>query len=250
MPAAMRHAVVMLFALAGCAHAPLAPSALREIRKVAILARVGDEAGPRSTVFRDDGSYATRLGERSAQEADADLGKALAQGSYNRRKDKAGKEYGEPELMVHSITRFELADSLRGATLAKLPNSPPWSNAVSPVEVARALESFLVQEAKAKEPDYRRLESTGADTVLELVVEDYGMRSEKGSAGVFLVGHVRLFRVGGGALYHRNFYSDDLSAGLPPLDPFLVRKDASLFVERIKQIVEGVAAQVALDLNP
>lgn len=246
----MRHLVALLLALAGCAHAPLSADALKGTKSVAFVSRLSEDAGPRSTVFRDDGSYADRLKGLSPVEADVRLTSTLTKGSYNRKKDKDGKEYGEPELAVQTITRFELADSLRVSTLARLPDAPPWDRVVSPVEVARALESFLVQEARAKEPDYQRLSATGADTVLEIVVEDYGMRSENGVAGAFLVGTARLFRIDGGELYHRHFFSDDLKAGLAPLDPFLVRRDVSLFVERMKQIVAGVAQQVAADLTP
>lgn len=246
----MRHLVVLLVALAGCAHAPLSAAALDETKLVAFIARIEDEAGPKSHVFRNDGAYRDRLKRLDDKEADRRLGNALTVGSYARNKDRAGKEYGEPVLQEPTISRFEIADSLRSNTLALLPKQSPWSEVVHPVEVARVLESFLVQEVPANAPDYERLEALGADTVVEIVIEEYGMRSEKGKAGAYLVGHARMFRVKGAELYHRRFYSDDLSAGLPPLDPFAVRKDAKLFAARIKQQVEAVAVQIAKDLTP
>ncbi len=241
----MRHLVVLLAALAGCAHAPLSASALDDTRLVAFIARIEDEAGPKSNVFRNDGSYRDRLKRLDDKEGDRRLGNALAVGSFEKKKGSA-----EPELVNRTISRFEIADSLRSNTLALLPNQPPWSEVVQPVEVARVLESFLVQEVPANAPDYERLAALGADTVVEIVVEEYGMRSEKGKAGAYLVGFARMFRVKGGELYHRRFYSDDLSAGLPHLDPFEVRKNANLFAERIKQMVAAISAQVAKDLTP
>ncbi|MFZ5443112.1 MAG: hypothetical protein ACOZQL_24100 [Myxococcota bacterium] len=245
-----RSLVVLLVALAGCAHSPLSAAALDETRLIAFIARIEDEAGPKSNVFRNDASYRDRLKRLDDKEADRRLGNALTVGSYGRNKDRSGKETGEPVLQAPTISRFEIADSLRSMTLALLPKQAPWSQVVHPVEVARVLESFLVQEVPANAPDYERLEALGADTVVEIVVEEYGMRSEKGKAGAYLVGHARMFRVKGPELYHRRFYSDDLSAGLEPLDPFAVRKDAQLFAARIKQQVAGIAAQIAKDLTP
>lgn len=240
----------LLLFVAGCAHSPLSASALDDTHVVAFIARIQDKAGPQSNVFRNDGSYKERLKKIDAVEADRRLGNALTVGSFNRKKDKAGKEYGEPELEHHTITRFEIADSLRSNTLALLPRHAPWSDTVHPVEVARVLESFLVQEVPANAPDYDRLAALGADTVVEIVIEEYGMRSSGGKAGAYLLGFARMFRVGGGELYRRAFYSDDLDAGLPHLDPFAVRRDAGLFAQRIKQMVAAVSVQIAKDLTP
>ena len=236
--------VVLLVALVGCAHKPLSASALDETRSIAFIARIEDEAGPRSNVFRADGSYKERLKRLDDKEGDRRLGNALTVGSLEKN------QQGEYEVTHHTISRFEIADSLRVNTLAQLPKHSPWSDVVHPVEVARVLESFLVHEVPANAPDYERLGALGADTIVEIVVEDYGMRSERGKAGTYLVGFARMFRINGPELYHRRFYSDDLSAGLEPLDPFAVRKNTELFAARIKQIVGAVAAQVARDLTP
>lgn len=246
----MRHLAVLLLALAGCAHSPLSARALEETKIVAFVARIADDAGPRSNVFRDDPAYRDRLKRLDEKEGDRRLSNALAVGSFNRRKNKDGKEYGEPELLVHTISRFELADSLRSTVLSQLDETHPWDAMVHPVDVARVLESFLVQEVPANAPDYERLASLGADTVVEIVVEEYGLRSTGGRAGAYLIGHARLFRIHGGELYRRNFYSDDLSAGLEPLDPFEVRRNVQLFVDRMRQIVAGVSVQIAKDLTP
>jgi hypothetical protein len=236
--------VVLLLVGAGCAHKPLSASALDETKLIAFIARIEDEAGPKSNVFRNDSSYRDRLKKLDAKEGDRRLGNALTVGSLEKNKS------GEFEVTHHTISRFEVADSLRANTLAQLPRQSPWSEVVHPVEVARVLESFLVHEVPANAPDYERLAALGADTIVEIVVEEYGMRSEKGKAGAYLVGFARMFRINGPELYHRRFYSDDLNAELEPLDPFAVRKNTELFGARIKQMVEAVATQVAKDLTP
>jgi hypothetical protein len=224
--------------LSGCAHQPLSASALAEAHTVAFIARIANEAGPKSNVFRNDGSYRDRLKRLSAEEGDRRLGNALTVGSTEKN-----------ELTHHTISRFEIADSLRANTLARLPKQAPWSEVVHPVQVARVLESFLVQEVPANAPDYERLQALGADTVVEIVVEEYGMRSSGGKAGTYLLGFARMFRIGGGELYSRRFVVDDLNAGLEHLDPFAVRRNTELFSERIKNSVLAVSAQVAKDLT-
>ena len=236
--------VVLLLCLGGCAHKPLSASALDETKLIAFIARIEDEAGPRSNVFRNDSAYKPRLKRLDEKEGDRRLGNALSVGTMEK------KENGEFEVTHHTISRFEVADSLRSNTLAHLPKHSPWSEVVHPVDVARVLESFLVHEVPANAPDYERLAALGADTIVEIVVEEYGMRSEQGKAGAYLVGFARMFRINGPELYHRRFYSDDLRAGLEPLDPFAVRKNTELFGARIKQMVAAISAQVAKDLTP
>ena len=236
--------VVLLLCLAGCAHKPLSASALDETKSIAFIARIEDEAGPRSNVFRFDGSYRDKLKRLDDKEGDRRLGNALTVGSMEKTKS------GEYEVTHHTISRFEIADSLRSGTLAMLPKHSPWSEVVHPVEVARVLESFLVHEVPANAPDYERLAALGADTIVEIVVEEYGMRSSNGKAGAYLIGFARMFRINGPELYHRRFYSDDLDAGLPHLDPFAVRKNTELFGERIKAMVAAISLQVAKDLTP
>lgn len=236
--------VVLLLSLVGCAHKPLSASELDQTKLIAFIARIEDEAGPKSNVFRNDSSYKERLKRLDDKEGDRRLGNALAVGSLEKNKA------GEYEVVHHTISRFEVADSLRANTLAALPKQSPWSEVVHPVDVARVLESFLVHEVPANAPDYERLAALGADTIVEIVVEEYGLRSEKGKAGAYLMGFARMFRINGPELYHRRFYSDDLNAGLEGLDPFAVRKNTELFSARIKQMVAAISAQVAKDLTP
>lgn len=241
----MRVTLLACLVLAACAHSPLAPSALKETHAVAIIARIEDDAGPRSTVFRDDPSYRAQLQPRHIDDKEADrrLTAVLTSGTFE--KDKDGRH-----LKATTLTRFALADSLRSHLLSSLPRAHPWNRSLSPSAVARAFESFLVQEVPANAPDYHRLTELGVDTVVEIVVESYGMRSDKGRAGLFLVGSARMFRINGPELYHRHFYSDDVDAGSPHLDPFAVAKNATLFADRMQPIILAIAAQVAADLNP
>jgi hypothetical protein len=241
----MRNASLGLLAAlcsVGCAHVPLSASALDETKQVAFLARIEDEAGPKSRVFREDASYRPVLAPRRIDDKEADrrLGNVLAAGSFDKSK----------RLVAHTISRFELAEALRSTTLALLPKVSPWVEVVHPADVARVLESFLVQEVPANAPDYERLLALGADTVLELVVEEYGMRSRGGRAGAYVIGFARMFRINGPTLYLRRFVSDDVTAGVDHLDPFAVSKNATLFKDRVKQIVLAVAEQVAKDLTP
>jgi hypothetical protein len=196
-------------------------------------------------VFRDDSSYRGQLQPRHIDDKEADrrLAAVLTSGTFE--KDKEGKH-----LKAATLTRFALADSLRSHLLASLPRSRPWTRAANPSDVARAFESFLVQEVPANAPDYHRLTELGVDTVVEVVVESYGMRSDKGRAGLYLVGTARMFRIDGPELYHRHFYSDDLDAGSPHLDPFLVARNATLFADRMQPIITAVAEQIARDLTP
>ncbi len=224
-----------------CAHSQLAATDLDLVERPAFIARIEENAGPRSTVFRDDPTYATALKKLEPKEADRRLADKLANGV---RDAKTGQK------VIAAITRFEIADSLRAEVLAKLPRQAPWVNVVNPAQVASALESFLVDEVPANAPDYERLKPLGADSIVELVVEDFGMRSDKGRAGIFLSGYARLFFTDGREAYYRRFFSDEVKAGLEHLDPFAVAKNPTLFRNRLRQLIATIATQLAADLTP
>lgn len=227
--------VAALSLLAGCAHHPLAGRDLERFSHPAFVSRIEDGAGPHSNVFRDDASsYKDRLKTLDPKEADRRLTLKLTQGT--------------PE--IPSISRFEVADTLRAEVVSQLARERPWSSLESPAAVARALESFLVDEVPANAPDYERLRQLSTDAVVEIVIEDYGMRSEKGRAGVTLKGHARLFTIDGAELYHRRFRSDDVAAGAEHLDPFAVAKNPGLFRARLHTMLLAIAAVVAKDLSP
>ena len=238
--------VLAVVLLAGCAHAPLSRGSLEATRSVAIVSRIADEAGPHSTVFRDDSTYRAELDKRriDSKEADRRLALVLARGSFQKDAD------GSRRLIAHTVSRFELGDTLRSQLLEKLPRRAPWTKSLNPGDVARVLESFLVQEVPANLPDYELLVPLGADTVVEIVIEDYGMRSDHGRPGAYLVGFARMFRIGGGEVYHRRFAAADALSELEALDPFAVGKDATKFGERLKALMAGVTSLLADDLTP
>lgn len=225
---------------AACAHSPLSGASLDRVSRPAFVSRIEEAAGPKASVFRDDGSYSAKLKKLEPKEADRRLQVKLARGVVE----------GD-QVVLPSISRFEVADALRANTLALLPRERPWTRTVDPVSVATALESFLVEEVPANAPDFDLLKPLGADAVLEFVIESYGMRSENGKAGVFLEGYGRLFFLeGGGNHWYRSFRVDDIESGQPHLDPFKVAKDPSLFRERVSAAVRSIAEVFARDLTP
>jgi hypothetical protein len=231
--------------LAGCAHVSLSRHDLDDVRRVAVVARV--VGGPTSRVFRDDPAWRGRLAERELDDPEGDrrLALVLANGSFDKGPD------GSRRLAAGSISRFELAESLRAQVVSGLPRRAPWTGGlVPPQDVARELESYLVQDASGSDPDYGRLKTLRVDAILELTVEDYGLRSERARVGAFLVVTARLFRVGGPTLYRRHLVLDEVTAGREGDDPFAVAKDAGLFARRVKGLAEELGRQVATDLTP
>lgn len=195
----------------------------------AFLSRIDEGAGPESRVFRDDPSYAAKLKSLAPEEADRRLRLKL----------------------VKAVSRFELSDRLRADTLAFLPRERPWTHVVDAAQVATALDSFLVEEVPAHEPDYSLLKPLGADAVVEFVVEHYGMRSENGKAGAYVKGYARMFRIDSGLeIWKQTFSRDALSAGLPNLDPFWVGKNPALFRDQINGLLDDAARGFAKELSP
>ncbi len=239
----MRRLLVLLL-LAGCAHLPLSPRAAGELRSVAVVARVAD--GPHARVFREDPAWHARLAERKLEDPEGDrrLALALEKGTFEKLPE------GGKRLVAHTMSRFELAETLRAGVVAGLPRQPPWTSLASPNDVARELESYLVQDVSGASPDYQRLKRLGVDAVLEVLVEDYGLRSEKGRCGAYLVGTASLTRLDGGTLYLRRFVSDEVTFELESADPFAVARDASLFARRLEPILAAVAQQLVADLSP
>ncbi|MFL5348234.1 MAG: hypothetical protein ACJ8AT_25860 [Hyalangium sp.] len=215
--------------LSACGTTRLAGADLDRVVQPAFISRIEEEAGPKSHVFRDDGTYGEKLKKLEPKEADRRLQAKLSK----------------------AVTRFEISERLRVNTINQLPREQPWTNIVNPARVASALESFLVEEVPANAPDYDLLVPLGADTVVEFVIEDYGMRSEKGHAGAYLKGYGRMFRLAGRSeLWRRPFEADQIEQGAPHLDPFRVGKEPELFRQAISSLLDGVAEQFAQDLTP
>jgi hypothetical protein len=237
----MRSLPLLALALAtGCAHKPLSGRDLDRVSRPAFISRIEDGAGPRSWVFRGDGSYGDKLKKLQPKEADRRLTVKLTSGS----EDKAGGK-------IPSMSRFQISDTLRATTLSLLPKEQPWTNTVKAADVAATLQSFLVEEVPANAPDYELLRPLGVDAVVEFVVEEYGMRSEDGRAGCYVVGYGRMFFLeGGGNVWFRSFRADQVDSKQPHVDPFKVAKDPQIFRSEMTTLLKAVAEQFAKDLNP
>jgi hypothetical protein len=221
--------LVLLALLSGCTSTRLSGANLDRVVQPAFISRIEVEAGPKSLVFREDDAYGEKLKKLEPKEADRRLQVKLAK----------------------AVTRFEISERLRVNTINQLPEERPWTNIVDPARVASALESFLVEEVPANAPDYDLLVPLGADTIVEFVIVDYGMRSEKGKAGAYLKGYGRMFRLDGRSeVWFREFEADQVESDAPHLDPFKVGKDPDLFRQAISSLLDVVSAQFAADMTP
>ncbi|MCP3061634.1 hypothetical protein LXT21_22870 [Myxococcus sp. K38C18041901] len=214
---------------AGCASQRLAGADLDRVRRPAFISRIEDGAGPRSFVFREDSAYGDKLKKLEPVEADRRLTVKLQQ----------------------AVTRFEISERLRVNTLTQLPREAPWTYTVDPARVASVLESFLVEEVPANAPDYDLVTPLGADTIVEFVVQEYGMRSKKGHAGAFLRGYGRMFTLDGRSeVWRHPFEVDQVESGAEHLDPFKVGKNPDLFRQALTTLLDQVALEFVKDLTP
>lgn len=221
--------LVLMAFVTGCGTTRLSGASLDRVVQPAFISRIEEQAGPKSVVFREDDTYGEKLKKLEPKEADRRLVAKL----------------------VKAVTRFEISERLRVNTINQLPQERPWTSIIDAARVATALESFLVEEVPANAPDYDLLVPLGADTVVEFVIEDYGMRSEKGHAGAYVKGYGRMFTLDGrNEVWRRPFHVDQIDAGAPHLDPFRVGKDPDLFRQAITSLLDVVAERFAKDLQP
>lgn len=220
---------LVLALAAGCASQRLAGADLDRVRRPAFISRIEDGAGPRSLVFREDSAYGAKLKKLEPVEADRRLTVKLQQ----------------------AVTRFEISERLRVNTLTQLPREQPWTRVVDPARVASVLESFLVEEVPANAPDYDLMGPLGADTVVEFVVQEYGMRSKGGRAGAYVRGYGRMFTLNGRSeVWRRPFEVNQVASGAAHLDPFKVGKNPGLFREAMTAMLDEVAQVFVKDLTP
>jgi hypothetical protein len=220
---------LVLALAAGCASQRLAGADLDRVRRPAFISRIEEGAGPRSLVFREDSAYGAKLKKLEPVEADRRLTVKLQQ----------------------AVTRFEISERLRVNTLTQLPPERPWTRVVDPARVASVLESFLVEEVPANAPDYDLMGPLGADTVVEFVVQEYGMRSQGGRAGAYVRGYGRMFTLDGRSeVWRRPFEVDQVASGAAHLDPFKVGKNPGLFREAMTAMLDEVAQVFVKDLTP
>jgi hypothetical protein len=221
--------VLLVLLTAGCASQRLAGADLDRVARPAFISRIELDAGPRSLVFREDGAYKDKLKKLEPKEADRRLQAKL----------------------TAAVTRFEVSERLRVNTFRQLPPERPWVNTLDPARVATILESFLVEEVPANAPDYDLLSRLGADTVVEFVIQDYGMRSDEGRAGAYIRGYARMFKLNGRTeLWRHPFQVDRVAEGAEHLDPFKVGKEPALFRQQITELLDVLAERFAQDLTP
>ena len=171
----------------GCA-GPVAvsQSELARLHRLAIVSRV--EHGPTVTVARSEpGGLALFPGESDAKKVDQRIALAI---------DKRE-------------SRFQVAERLRAELMRDLASRPPWTQTVPAVEVASALETLLV-EPKDEPPDFEALRQTGADSVLDIAVKDFGVARRNGKIGLYAVVVAHLFTLPGrDTLYRHTIDADD-----------------------------------------
>ena len=157
-----RSLCLAVLATCGCSHTQLTGAELDRVQRPAYVGRLADGAGPK----------AQGVGTSEAQLVVA---------------------------MNAAIGKFEVSERLRSQLAVALRGQAPWSNAVPASQVASALETFLVERDPPVPPEYSRLKPTGADAVLEVVVEDYGLKAQGTVAQTYLRGYARLFLLADGS---------------------------------------------------
>lgn len=201
----------------GCSHAQLSGADLDRVQRPAYVGRVAEGAGPKAQ------------GAGGADASNAPLSTA----------------------MNAAIGKFEVSERLRSQVAVALKAEKPWSNAVPASQVASLLETFLVERVPAVPPDYNRLKPTGADAVVELVVEEYGVRPQGAQSQTFVRGYGRMFLLADGSeLWRGEFQRSGESQGLPPLDASSLQSSATAYGDQLRTLLDASAAALAQELTP
>lgn len=209
-------------AAGGCAHKQLDVDSLDEVERLAIVARV--VADPKVEAARIDPREGRAYPTATPQEADDALAADLKK----------------------QVSAFEVEERLRTAVIGRLPAVPPWSNAMPGVEVATALDAFLVDD-RSGPPDYEVLQGRGSNTVLEIVIERYGLHRVGMKTGLYLEGYGRMFLIDGSTLWKSPLKIDDaLAMEGESLDVVTLRKGG--YRDALIDIVGRLGEKVARDL--
>jgi hypothetical protein len=207
----------LLLAL-GCTHAQLTGADLDRVQRPAYVGRLAEGAGPKA--------------EGIPGVPDASVAQLTAS-------------------MNAAIGKFEVSERLRSQLAVALKSEKPWSNAVPASQVASVLETFLVERVPAVPPDYSRLKPTGADAVVELVVEEFGLRPQGAKAQTFLRGSARMFLLADGSeLWRTEFQRSGEVQGLPPLDGAALVSNAGPYGDQLRTLLDATAAALAQELTP
>jgi hypothetical protein len=160
----------------------------------------------------------------------------------------------EEQLIVAmnlAIGKFEVSERLRSQVAVALRGEKPWSNAVPASQVASALETFLVERVPAVPPDYNRLKPLGADAVVELVVEGYGIKNEAGANQTYVRGYGRMFLLADGTeLWRSDFFRSGFAQGLASLDASAVQSHPGPYGDQLRVLLDATATALAQELMP
>ena len=213
----LRSICLAALATSACSHTQLTAPELDRVQRPAYVGRLDDGAGPRAQGLAD-----TPPSE----------GQLLT-------------------AMNAAIGKFEVSERIRSQLAVALRPDKPWSNAVPASKVASALETFLVERDPPLPPDYSRLKPTGADAVLEVVVQEYGLRAEGSAAQSYLRGYARLFLLGDGTeLWRSEFQRSGAAQGLAPLKVAGLESDAGPYGEQLRVLLDASALDLAQQLSP
>ncbi len=203
-----------MLATCGCSHTQLTGAELDRVQRPAYVGRLADGAGPK----------AQGVGTSEAQLVTA---------------------------MNAAIGKFEVSERLRSQLAVALRGQAPWSNAVPASQVASALETFLVERDPPVPPDYNRLKPTGADAVLEVVVEDYGLKAQGTVAQTYLRGYTRLFLLADGTeVWRGDFERSGTGQGLRLLDVAGLASNASPYGDQLRALLDATALELGRQLSP
>lgn len=202
----------------GCSHAQLSGAELDRVQRPAYVGRVAEGAGPKAQAV----AAATGISEVQLLAA-----------------------------MNAAIGKFEVSERLRSQVAVALKSEKPWSNAVPASQVASVLETFLVERVPAVPPDYNRLKPTGADAVVELVVEEYGLQPQGNKSQTYLRGSARMFLLADGSeLWKTEFQRSGETQGLPPLDASALQPTATAYGDQLRTLLDATAVALARELTP
>jgi len=215
----VRPLLLAVLAAAGCSHTQLSGADLDGVKRPAYVARVAEGAGPKA-----DGVHTAEPAPSEAQLVTS---------------------------MNAAVGKFEMSERLRSQLASALRGEKPWSNAVPAAQVASALELFLVERVPAVPPDYSRLKPLGADAVVELVIEDYGLRGGSDGAQSYVRGYGRMFLLSDGSeLWRAPFERTGDAAGLRVLDPSAVAAEGAPYAAQMRTLLDGAAKGLAGELTP
>jgi hypothetical protein len=213
--------------LAGCARqVPIHAERVAELRRPAIVSRV--EKGPTAFIARSDpGGLALFPGETDAKAVDQRIATNL------------GKK----------VSRFQVAERLRSELVRGLPTQSPWTRMVPAVDVASALETLLV-ESRDEPPDFNALRSLGADAVLDIAINDFGVARHENKVGLYATITAHLFTFDGNdTLYRRTFDVDDARDGRGELAPAALLRGAEDYRDALEDLLQRVGQAISDDLG-